>query len=51
LDAPLPLVSGDIRVGAYGWVYDMAQPLWRIEQDIPLPFALLSVQMEIIANS
>jgi len=51
LDAPLPLVSGDIRVAAYGWSYDTSKPLWRIEQSLPLPFALLSVQMSIIANS
>ena len=51
LDAPLPAVSGDIRVGAFGWIYDLAQPLWRIEQSLPLPFALLSVQTDIVANS
>ncbi|MDY0029489.1 MAG: hypothetical protein RBR86_06055 [Pseudobdellovibrionaceae bacterium] len=51
LDAPLPEVSGDIRVRAFGWGYDLAQPLWRIEQSLPLPFALLSVQADIIANS
>lgn len=51
LDAPLPAVSGDIRVGAFGWLYDLAQPLWRIEQSLPLPFALLSVQTDIVANT
>lgn len=50
LDAPMPEVSGDIRVRAFGWSYDMTRPLWRIEQDLPLPFALLAVQMEIVAN-
>jgi len=51
LDAPAPLVSGDIRVQAYGWSYDTSKPLWVIEQSLPLPFALLSVQMSVMANS
>ncbi len=50
LDAPSPLVTGDIRVRAYGWKNDTSKPLWRIEQSQPLPFALLSVQTDIIAN-
>lgn len=50
LDAPPPLVSGDIKISAYGWKNDTSKPLWRIEQDTPLPFALLSVQTSIIAN-
>ncbi len=50
LDAPPPLVTGDIRVRAYGWKNDTSKPLWRIEQSQPLPFALLSVQTDIIAN-
>jgi len=50
LDAPPPLVTGDIRVCAYGWKNDTSKPLWRIEQSQPLPFALLSVQTDIIAN-
>jgi hypothetical protein len=51
LDAPPPQVTGDIRVSAYGWKNDTSKPLWRIEQDLPLPFALLAVHTEIIANS
>ena len=51
LDAPPPQVTGDIRVSVYGWKNDTSQPLWRIEQDLPLPFALLAVHTEIIANS
>lgn len=51
LDAAPPQVSGDIRVSAYGWRNDTSKPLWRIEQSLPLPFALLSVHTEIIANS
>lgn len=51
LDAPPPVVSGDIRVSAYGWSRDSSKPLWRIEQDAPLPFNLLAVQSTIISNS
>lgn len=51
LDAPPPRVSGDIKIRAYGWRNDTSKPLWRIEQSLPLPFALLSVQTNIIANS
>lgn len=50
LNAPAPVVSGDIKIRAYGWKNDTSKPLWRIEQDAPLPFALLSVQMDIMAN-
>ena len=51
LNAAPSLVSRDIRVRSYGWKNDTSKPLWRIEQDLPLPFALLSVQTEVIANS
>ena len=51
LDAAPPIVSGDIKVRAYGWKNDTSKPLWRIEQNLPLPFALLSVHTEVIANS
>jgi hypothetical protein len=51
LNASPPLVSQDISVRAYGWKNDTSKPLWRIEQDVPLPFALLSVQTEVIAHS
>lgn len=47
LDAPAPLISRDVRVRALGWSADAGQPLWRIEQDAPLPFTLLAVAMEI----
>ena len=50
LDAPPPLVSGDIKVRALGWVHDATKPLWRIEQSMPLPFTLLSVTTEIKVN-
>ncbi len=51
LDAPPTPISGDIKVRAYGWKNDTSKPLWRIEQSHPLPFSLLSVHTEIIANS
>lgn len=47
LDAPPPVVSGDIRVRAFGWQKQTDKPLWRIEQSVPLPFTLLSVTMEL----
>jgi hypothetical protein len=50
LDAPMPMVSADIKVRAFGWIRDMTKPLWRIEQDLPLPFTLLAVNMEVNAN-
>ena len=50
LDAPLPLVSGDIRVRALGWQADGQKPLWRIEQSAPLPFTLLSVTTQLKVN-
>ncbi len=50
LDGPLPLVSGDIKVRALGWQDDGTNPLWRIEQNSPLPFELLSVSSEIKVN-
>lgn len=50
LDAPPPIVSGDIKVRALGWVSDATKALWRIEQSMPLPFTLLSVTTEIKVN-
>lgn len=50
LDEPPPLVSGDIHVRALGWQIDGTTPLWRIEQDVPLPFTLLSVTTELKVN-
>ncbi|PZO88360.1 MAG: hypothetical protein DI626_01990, partial [Micavibrio aeruginosavorus] len=47
LDAPPPAVSGDIHVRALGWQTELADPLWRIEQNVPLPFTLLSVMTEL----
>ena len=50
LDAPPPLVSGDIHVRALGWQTDSTAPLWHIEQSVPLPFTLLSVTTELKVN-
>jgi len=50
LDAPITPVSRDITVKAFGWSKDQTKPLWRIEQDSPLPFTLLSVTTEIKVN-
>lgn len=46
---PVP-VTGDRRLRRLGWVRDIDKPLWRIEQDTPLPFTLLSVVMELKVN-
>ncbi len=47
---PPPQVSGDIRVRAFGWKVDGTTSLWRIEQNAPLPFTLLSVTTELKVN-
>ena len=50
LDAPPVAFSGDRTVRAFGWRRDGTQSLWRIEQDTPLPFTLLSVTEEVNVN-
>lgn len=50
LNTPPPEISGDVRVRALGWQVDGTRPLWRIEQDAPLPFTLLSVVTELKVN-
>ena len=40
--APVPF-TGDVRLRALGWQQDAMRPLWRIEDDTPLPMTLLSV--------
>jgi hypothetical protein len=50
LDTPPPTVSGDILIRALGWLPDGTKALWRIEQDVPLGFTLLSVTSEIKVN-
>lgn len=47
---PPPQVSEDVRVRALGWHPGGAKPLWRIEQDAPFGFTLLSVTMELKVN-
>lgn len=50
LNAPPPVVSGDIRVRALGWQSDATVGLWRIEQSLPYAFTLQSVATEIKIN-
>ncbi len=50
IDMPPPQFSGDICVRALGWQSDRTRGLWRIEQEAPLPFTLLSVGSEIKVN-
>jgi hypothetical protein len=48
--APEPF-TGDITVRALGWRSNGTQNLWRIEQDTPLPFSVLSLVEELTANA
>lgn len=50
LDSAIEKVSGDITVKAFGWTKNLTKPLWRIEQDVALPFTLLSVTTELKVN-
>lgn len=50
LDAPPPAYSGEVEVRGLGWVRTSPRPLWRIEQDAPYPFTLLSIIQEIKVN-
>lgn len=50
LDAPPTPFSGDKTIRAFGWRRDGTRPLWRIEQDLPLPFILLSAVTEFAVN-
>ncbi len=43
--------SGDLSLRALGWRRGAEQPPWRIEQDTPLPCALLSATTEVKVNS
>jgi hypothetical protein len=47
LDGPPPRFTGDIRLRALGWSRDAMAPLWRIEDDTPLPLTLLAVTTDI----
>jgi hypothetical protein len=47
LDTPPQPFSGDVTVRTLGWRDSGIAPLWRIEQDVPLPLTLLSVSTEL----
>ena len=49
-DAPPPRFTGDRRLRHLGWTRTPTTALWRIEQDAPLPFTLLSVTTELKVN-
>jgi hypothetical protein len=51
LDEIPPLFCGDLTVRAAGWRQDSIAPLWRIEQDIALPFTLLAVSSTVSLNN
>ncbi|MBL4693565.1 MAG: hypothetical protein JKY92_09585 [Magnetovibrio sp.] len=50
LDQPDPPFTGDKTVRAFGWRLGSVEPLWRIEQDTPSSFTLLSVASEVSLN-
>lgn len=50
LDSAPAAFSGDKTVRAIGWKADGTTSLWRVEQDTPLPFTLLSVATELSVN-
>lgn len=45
-----PPFTGDRRLATLGWHLDPLRPLWRIAEDRPLPFTLLSVTHEMKVN-
>jgi len=50
LDAAPAAFTGNKQVRALGWKSTGTEPLWRIEQDTPYPFTLLSVTTETMVN-
>jgi hypothetical protein len=50
LDEPPRSFCGDKTIRAAGWRTGSTEPLWRIEQDTPLPFSLLSVSAVVSVN-
>ena len=46
LDASPMRFTGDVRLRALGWKRDALGPLWRIDDDTPLPMTLLCVTTE-----
>ena len=51
LDAAPPRFTGDITARTLGWRQGGVEPLWRIEQDTPLAFTLLSVSTELSVSA
>ncbi|SCA55400.1 conserved hypothetical protein [Candidatus Terasakiella magnetica] len=51
LDSAPQSFTGDITVRALGWRRNGTESLWRIEQDTPLPFSVMSVLVELTANA
>jgi len=49
-DQPVTPFTGDKKVLAFGWRAGSVEPLWRIEQDTPSSFTLLSVTSEVSLN-
>jgi hypothetical protein len=49
-DEPLPAISGDIKIRAFGWHKDTHDTLWTIVQDQPLSCTILSVTMQLKVN-
>lgn len=47
---PAPAFTGDRRLTATGWQASRAGPPWRIVEERPLPFTLLSVTHELKVN-
>lgn len=47
---PAPAFTGDRRLTTLGWSASKAAPPWRIAEDRPLPFTLLSVTHELKVN-
>jgi hypothetical protein len=50
LDRPTAPFTGDKSARGLGWRRSPARPLWRIVQDAPLPFTLLSVTTDLKVN-
>ena len=50
LDEPPEKISGDISVRSLGWLQDATKSYWRIEQNLPYQFTLLSTSDEIKIN-
>jgi hypothetical protein len=49
-EQPAPAFTGERRFAALGWAIDQTRALWRIDDDRPLPFTLLSAAHDIKVN-